>query len=114
MIFKSIRWRLQLWYGLLLVAVLAGFGITAYQFERGRVFQNLDEELQHRTAALITGLGHAGPDGGDPFHDHPPPPDDPLDGGPRGGGPPDGLPPQHEFQAATASPCGFICRDREK
>ena len=33
-IFKSIKWRLQIWYGLILVAVLAGFGFTAYQLER--------------------------------------------------------------------------------
>ena len=31
MIFNSIRWRLQAWHGLILVAVLAGFGFTAYQ-----------------------------------------------------------------------------------
>ena len=36
MIFKSIKWRLQIWYGLILVVVLAGFGFTAYQLERGR------------------------------------------------------------------------------
>ena len=34
-IFKSIKWRLQIWYGLILVVVLAGFGFTAYQLERG-------------------------------------------------------------------------------
>ena len=27
-IYKSIKWRLQLWYGLILVVVLAGFGLT--------------------------------------------------------------------------------------
>ena len=36
MISKSIKWRLQIWYGLILVVVLAGFGFTAYQLERGR------------------------------------------------------------------------------
>jgi len=30
-IFKSIKWRLQIWYGLILVVVLTGFGFTAYQ-----------------------------------------------------------------------------------
>ena len=35
MIPKSIKWRLQIWYGLILVLVLAGFGFTAYQLERG-------------------------------------------------------------------------------
>ncbi len=46
--FKSIKWRLQLWYGLILVAVLAGFGVTAYQLERGRVLRRVDDELHRR------------------------------------------------------------------
>lgn len=52
MIFNSIRWRLQIWYGLILVAVLAGFGATAYQLERGRVYRQVDDELQRRVGAL--------------------------------------------------------------
>ena len=36
MIANSIRTRLQLWYGLILVVVLTGFGVTAYELERGR------------------------------------------------------------------------------
>lgn len=55
-LFKSIRWRLQLWYGLILVAVLAGFGTTANQLERGRVFRRVDEELQRRAAAVANAL----------------------------------------------------------
>jgi heavy metal sensor kinase len=75
MIFKSIRWRLQVWYGVILITVLAGFGATAYRFERARVLQNVDEELQLRVTALMHGLR----DGG----------------GPRGG-PPDGRPPPED------------------
>jgi signal transduction histidine kinase len=56
MIFKSIRWRLQIWYGLLLLAVLAGFGFTAYQLQRGKQFQRTDEELQRRLAELGNAL----------------------------------------------------------
>src|SRR5947209_4324446 len=56
MIFKSIRWRLQIWYGLLLLAVLAGFGFTAYQLQRGKQFQRIDEELQRRLAELGNAL----------------------------------------------------------
>lgn len=52
MIFKSIKWRLQLWYGLILVAVLAGFGFTAYQLEYGRQMRRVDDELHRRFAAL--------------------------------------------------------------
>ena len=31
---KSIRWRLQLWLGFLLLCVLSGFGVTIYQLQR--------------------------------------------------------------------------------
>lgn len=50
---KSIKWRLQIWYGLILVAVLAGYGVTAYQLERGRQFRQLDEELHRRLNAVM-------------------------------------------------------------
>src|SRR5690242_17195385 len=48
MVFNSIRWRLQVWYGLLLLVFLAGFEVTAYKLQRGRVFQQLDAELHRR------------------------------------------------------------------
>lgn len=50
---KSIRWRLQLWYGALLLAVLCGFGFTAYHFERGRMFRRIDDDLQRRLPILV-------------------------------------------------------------
>ncbi len=56
MIFNSIRWRLQLWYGLILVTVLAGFGFTAYQLERGQKFRRIDDELRRRANALMGAL----------------------------------------------------------
>lgn len=49
---NSMRWRLQLWYGLILVAVLAAFGVTAYQLERHRQFRAVDDELDRRVGAL--------------------------------------------------------------
>ena len=51
--FHSMRWRLQLWYGLLLIAVLSGFGITAYRLESARQNRHLDEELQQRLPVLV-------------------------------------------------------------
>ncbi len=51
-IFKSIKWRLQIWYGLILVAVLIGFGLTSFQLERNRQFRRIDEELQRRFSAI--------------------------------------------------------------
>lgn len=49
----SIGWRLQLWYGLLLVATLSGFGFTAYQLESGRQMRLIDEDLRRRLPALV-------------------------------------------------------------
>jgi two-component system, OmpR family, sensor kinase len=89
MFFHSIRWRLQLWHGLLLVVVLAGFGVTAYELQRGAQLRRVDEELNHRLEAVIRSL-RRGPEG----------PGSPREGrspdGPRGrewGPPPDHLPP---------------------
>ena len=52
-VFTSIRWRLQLWYGLLLFAILAGFGITAFQLEKGRQLRRLDRDLHDRLQFLM-------------------------------------------------------------
>lgn len=65
---KSIKWRLQLWYGLILVAVLAGFGATAYRLEQGRQFRRVDEELHRRFAAITDALHQGRP----PRREHPP------------------------------------------
>ena len=44
----SIKWRLQIWHGLILLAVLTGFGFTAHQLERGKMFRQIDGELHRR------------------------------------------------------------------
>lgn len=56
MIFKSIKWRLQLWYGLSLLLVLAGFGFTAFQLERTRTLRKIDGELQRRADLLLQAM----------------------------------------------------------
>ncbi|MGA2028992.1 MAG: ATP-binding protein [Verrucomicrobiota bacterium] len=87
-IFKSIKWRLQLWYGLILVFMLAGFGFTAYQLERGRLLGRIDDELHRRIQILANALHRPPPrepDGnrqGQPF-DRPPPGQFPEDGPPE-------------------------------
>lgn len=53
MIFNSIRWRLQVWYGLILLAVLTGFGVMAFQLERGRQLRTIDEELNRHIRDLF-------------------------------------------------------------
>jgi two-component system, OmpR family, sensor kinase len=83
-IFKSIKWRLQIWYGLILLAVLAGFGFTAYRLEWGRQMRRVDDELHRRSAMLGNVLRQTRPPGRNrPRFDKPPP--DQM---------PDGLPPQ--------------------
>jgi heavy metal sensor kinase len=66
--FKSIKWRLQVWYGLILVAVLAALGITAYQLQRQELFGRIDNELEHRLGAVADALhGHRPGSGQRPF-----------------------------------------------
>jgi heavy metal sensor kinase len=75
-IFKSLKWRLQIWYGLILVVVLAGFGFTAYQLERGRLLGRIDDELHRRVGILASALHHPpphGPEGNGKSFDRPPP-----------------------------------------
>lgn len=50
---RSIRWKLQLWYGGLLLLLLGGFGFTAYQLESARQLRRIDEELQRRLPILV-------------------------------------------------------------
>lgn len=52
--FGSIRWRLQLWYGLLIAGLLTICGLTAYHLERSERLERTDEELQ-RLAYAING-----------------------------------------------------------
>ena len=60
---RSIRWRLQLWYGALLFVVLCGFGFTAFHLESARQFRRMDEGLQTRISGLVNTL-RAAPDRG--------------------------------------------------
>src|SRR5450755_553861 len=85
MIFKSIKWRLQLWYGLILVLVLAGFGFTAYQLERGRLLGRIDGELHRRVEILKSALHRPPPrrqERDEPPFDRLPPGQFPDDGPP--------------------------------
>jgi two-component system, OmpR family, sensor kinase len=75
-IFKSIKWRLQIWYGLILVVVLAGFGFCSYQLERNWQFRRIDDELHRRIGVLANALRRPPPrglDAGEQPFDRPPP-----------------------------------------
>ena len=73
MIFNSIRWRLQVWHGLILVLVLAGFGFTAYQVARDNQLRRIDQDLDQHLMAVLRPQPPAR------LPDHPPdwPPDHP-------------------------------------
>jgi heavy metal sensor kinase len=65
---KSIRWRLQLWYGVVFLVLLAGFGVTSFALLRNEQMRRLDEEFQRRLAPLsgmmrppFGGPGRGGP-----------------------------------------------------
>ena len=79
MFFNSIRWRLQIWYGLILLAVLSGFGFTAYRLESGRQFRRIDDELHRRVNGLMNAvnLPPRGPGPGGPGFDRPERPEGP-------------------------------------
>ena len=80
MFLNSIRWRLQLWHGLLLVLVLAGFGLTAYQLQRSNQFRRIDQDLQHRVAIIASVMRRPGEGpGGRPLLDRFPPPGRPQE-----------------------------------
>ena len=53
MIFNSIRWRLQIWHGVILVAVLAGFGFTAYHVARENQLRRIDQELEQEIRPML-------------------------------------------------------------
>ena len=53
MILNSIRWRLQAWHGLILVAVLGGFGFTAYHVARENQLRRIDQDLDLRLTVLL-------------------------------------------------------------
>lgn len=59
---RSLRWRLQAWYGLLLLIVLCAFGLAAFQLEKANL-QTVDADLHRRLSALVNAL-RSGPRGG--------------------------------------------------
>ncbi len=46
--FRSMRWRLQFWHGLLLALVLIVAGVTAFEYARSAVISSTDAELERR------------------------------------------------------------------
>jgi two-component system, OmpR family, sensor kinase len=71
---RSIRWRLQLWHGLLLALVLACFGFTAWRLQLGNQLRRTDEALQQRVSILTAIRRAANPAGNGPPDRFGPPP----------------------------------------
>ena len=88
MIFHSIRWRLQLWHALILVAVLAGFGFTAFQLQHAGEMRRVDQELEQRVSLLLRSLHDTRPPG-------------------RGGPRPPGFRPTTDLAGAFGAETGF-------
>lgn len=84
MIPKSIRWRLQIWHGLILVIVLTAFGFTAYEVARENRLREIDEELYQQYGWVLppppsrsdqsppSGLSPRDPRGARPHGNRPP------------------------------------------
>ncbi|HSH95377.1 MAG TPA: hypothetical protein VK968_14635, partial [Roseimicrobium sp.] len=58
--FKSIRWRLQAWHGLMLLVVLLAFGVTSYYLAFENRMRRIDQELQRRAGPFVAMLGRFG------------------------------------------------------
>ena len=54
--FRSIRWRLQAWYGLVLFLVLVAFGCTAFLLARENRLRRIDQGLEGRLAMLMDSM----------------------------------------------------------
>jgi len=68
---RSIRWRIQLWYGLLLLAILGGFGIVTYRMWALDAYKHLDAELELRVASFVNELDRGRPRPGEGGSDRP-------------------------------------------
>ncbi len=55
-VFRSIRWRLLLWYGAVLLVVLVAFGCTAFWLARENRLGGIDQELDMRLAVLAEAM----------------------------------------------------------
>jgi len=54
--FRSIRWRLLVWYGLVLLVVLVAFGCTAFWLARDNRLRRIDRQLDERLSILMEAL----------------------------------------------------------
>jgi two-component system OmpR family sensor kinase len=75
----TLRWRIQLWHSILLLAVLIGFGMAAHRYQARNILGNLEKDLRSRLNMLHAGMpkprgGQRPGPGGPPGPDRGPPP----------------------------------------
>jgi heavy metal sensor kinase len=70
MLYKSIRWRIQAWHGVLLACLVAGMLGAFFNYERGERLRAVDSQLQSVLTPLLPRLM---PPGGPGFDEGPPP-----------------------------------------
>ena len=58
---QSLRWRIQLWHGALLIVVLSALGIAAYRYQGSSETNRIDQEIQERIAVLFAAMPKNGP-----------------------------------------------------
>jgi two-component system OmpR family sensor kinase len=91
MLFNSIRWRLQIWFGFLLLSLLIGFGIVVYRLERNHLIKDVDSQLDQRVSSIAFDLRRhdASHHVDNQHHDHKSEPAEPPPGSPPDGPYPD-------------------------
>ena len=103
---QSIRFRLLLWFAVLLALLVAGFGTTAYQLQKSAAMEKIDEELARRVELVSVAFRGADADMHFRPHDRGEPPPDFLGHKPPMGPPPRGFPrerPRRESATLPAS-----------
>ncbi|MGC3988270.1 MAG: hypothetical protein QM796_01035 [Chthoniobacteraceae bacterium] len=84
----SLRWRIQLWHGLLLLGVIVAFCFTSYRLQREETIRHADGELDLRLTALTNALQQGGRQARPEVPPAPGEEDGPPPGMPGAGGPP--------------------------
>ena len=74
MILNSIRWQIQMWHGALLALITVSLLFAFYQYERGRRFSEVDQQLREQFISVLPVL--AGEMRGRPPPPRPPAPDE--------------------------------------
>lgn len=56
LLFKSIRWQIQMWYGLLLFVIIGAFGFIAIQLIWFNLLGDVDKELRENNSIIVVNL----------------------------------------------------------